>query len=442
MHPATGRSYDAWMASAREDSSWNIPDRGLDREDLVAPSTQVVADREAYLGQGGHDVGRRISDDQVELFISADVAGSLQQAFSQHRPDFIALHDLGTSASLRLLTSLAGAAGARVQRLVVRRQGHGVALATLQFLEVPRADASPVRLYSSDLGTTDAQARQQVARVLLANSRLGVLLIGELPPHVLTTQLAPLHESLMRGIWPNRDLLMVPIGSSAALATQAAQLASGSQVEVHVTPQAGKPKQAWAFISGAWNRLNGHPLGAHMLASDLAHAVAPPRLPDSEAATQPMPLDPLARATPGGTAPPWSVPRPAGLPVTEPTPMPVPGATLWQTYVDRCALIKGALGCCVFDLHSARALAHAGANVAADRLAQQGATLLGHMGDTARALGLGGGHAEATLSTTSHHLLLRPVPGHPGIALHLLLSGGSGNLTLARMQLERIEPPR
>jgi hypothetical protein len=36
---------------------------------------------------------------------------------------------------------------------------------------------------------------------------------------------------------------------------------------------------------------------------------------------------------------------------------------------------------------------------------------------------------------------LRPVPGHPGVALHLVLEAGTTNLTLARMQLERVESP-
>jgi hypothetical protein len=45
------------------------------------------------------------------------------------------------------------------------------------------------------------------------------------------------------------------------------------------------------------------------------------------------------------------------------------------------------------------------------------------------------------VSTPSHHLLLRPVPGHPGVALHLVLLATGANLTLARMQLDRIEVP-
>ena len=34
-----------------------------------------------------------------------------------------------------------------------------------------------------------------------------------------------------------------------------------------------------------------------------------------------------------------------------------------------------------------------------------------------------------------------PVPGHPGVALHLVLQAHGTNLTLARMQLERIAAP-
>ncbi len=68
--------------------------------------------------------------------------------------------------------------------------------------------------------------------------------------------------------------------------------------------------------------------------------------------------------------------------------------------------------------------------------------MLAAMGDSARALGLGSGRTEAAVSTSGHHLLLRPVPGHPGVALHLVLLASTGNLTLARMQLERIEAPQ
>ena len=424
------------MNQIRDENRWPDTARIASREDLLAPRTQIINDRDAYLGQGRHDVGRRISDDQVELFVTTDVATALQQEFTLHGPEFIALHDVGMSASLRLLSSLAGAAEAKVQRLSVRRQGHGVALAVVQFVEVPLADGTPVRVYSTDING-DGPARANMARVLLAFSRLGVLMVGELPPHALAAQLAPLHDALLRGPWPNRDLLMVPLGSSIALAAPGAQLAHQTPVAVHVTPHADKPKHVWTFVGGAWNRLHGAADGKRALPTELSRAVPKPRVPSTEARTEPMPLDSIdaAKSTPP-TPPPPMAPSVASI-----TPMPVPGATSWQTYIDRCALIKGAISCCVFDTHSMHSMAAAGGPPAADRLAHQGAALLSAMNDASRALGLGPARAEANISTTSHHLLLRPVPGHPGVALHMVLLASASNLTLARMQLERIEPP-
>ncbi|MEO5734445.1 MAG: hypothetical protein ABIN96_17360 [Rubrivivax sp.] len=127
------------------------------------PRTQIVGDRDAYLGQGRHDVGRRVAEDQVELFITADVPGSLQKEFMLHAPEFVAVHDIGTSESLRLLASLADAAGARVQRLSVRRQGQGVALAVLQFVEIPLPDGTLMRIYSTDLNADTAALRRPMA---------------------------------------------------------------------------------------------------------------------------------------------------------------------------------------------------------------------------------------------------------------------------------------
>ncbi len=453
--------YDAPMSAATDEANRQDPPRRTGRDDLMAPRTQIVTDREAYLGQGGRDVGRRISDDQVELFITADVASSLQMEFSRLMPEFVALHDLGTSASLRLLGSLAGAAKATVQRLTVRRQGHGVALATLQFVEMVLSDGTPVRVYSTDLNA-DSQTRSKVALMLLAYSRLGALLVGQLPPHALSSQLAPLHEALRKGPWPNRDLLFVPLGSSNALAVQASALAGSTSVAVHVTPHADKPKQAWSFISGAWNRLQGTPTGERSLQTDLALAVPAPVVPLSEVPTELMDLRPEPMSAEDAFPPTIqqdgyglsaSAARPAarGLaraaartmsppPVSTPRPMPSPGSTSWQDYVDRCAQIKGTMSCCVFDMHTMQPLAYSGSSPPAERLAQQGTILLTSMNEATRALGLGGGRADATITAAGHHLLLRPVPGHPGIAVHLILLGSSSNLTLARMQLERISP--
>ncbi len=424
------------MTQGRDDPTWPDTARIPNRAELLDPRTQFVADRDVYLGQGSRDIGRRIADDHVELFVAGDLVGSLQLEFTQHQPDFIALHDVGTSASLRLLTAMTGAAGARVQRLSVRKQGQGVPLAVLQFVEVPLADGSPVRVYSTDI-SADGALRAQLARVLLGNSRLGVLMVGELPARALGAQLAPLQEAIAKGPWTNRDLLLVPLGSSSALATQGSQLARQNTVAVQVTPQAAQPKDVWNFIGGAWNRVHDKPGAARALPTDMHRAVPKPRVPTPEADTQPMGL-PTAAPEPAPSSSPPRMPAP----VQAPNPMPVPGATRWQAYADRCAVIKGAVACCVFDTHSKLPLAMAGGPPSAERLAQQGTALLDAMNEASRALGLGPARSESTVSTQAHHLLLRPVPGHPGVAVHLVIQASTGNLTLARMQLERIEAPR
>jgi hypothetical protein len=406
------------MPAPRDDLSWQDHLKGPDPDELLAPSTQIVPDREAYLGQGRQEVGRRISDDQVELFASTDAATALQLEFALHAQPFIAVHDVGASASLRLLSSLAAAAGQRLQRLTVRKQGHGVALAVLQFVEVRLADDSRVRVYASDLGT-EGPLRLPVAKVLLGRSQLGVLLMGSLPPAALASELQPLSGAVMVGPWPNRELLMVPLGSGVPLANHAAQLAGNSSVAVHVTPHAGKTRQAWAFIAGAWNRLHGGG-GSRAMQAEFGPAAAPPaaaprlQAPAQVMARSPLPDKPLREAAPATKA--------------------------WQSYVDQCQLLRGAVACCAFDLQASLPLAQAGPAATAVALADQGARLFKAMAEATRAVGLDAAPSEGSVSAAGHHLLVRVIPGHPGIALHLLLSSAA-NLTLAKLQVERITPP-
>ncbi len=401
------------------------------RAELESPATQLVTDRDTYLGQGRHDVGRRIADDQVELFVSGDVASALQGEFQQHTSEFIALHDIGTRATLRLLSSLASASAAPVQRLTVRRQGHGMALAVLQFVEVVLSDGSRVRVYSTDI-EADSRTRQSLAPLLLACSRLGVLMVGELPPHALTAALTPLHDALLRGPWPNRELLMVPVGSSTALAAQAAWLASTSGVQIHVTPSASKPKQAWAYVGGAWNRSHGQGPGARTMHTVLERALPRPAVPATEALTVPMGLGPTIARPPPATS--SHHPTLAGT-------LAAPAAPAWQMFADRCGGIKGLVACCVFDTHTLHALAHDSSAANAARLAQQGATLLAQMHIAARALGLDAAQPEAVITTGAHHLLLRHISGHTGVAVHLVLLADQTTPSQARADLDRIAPP-
>ena len=120
--------------------------------------------------------------------------------------------------------------------------------------------------------------------------------------------------------------------------------------------------------------------------------------------------------------------------------MPVPGGMRWDDYAKRCAAVKGAISACVFDLHSQAPMAHAGGRPTAERLAEHGARLLATITETGRALGMGTAVQGASFTVGHHHSLLFPVPGHPGIVLHLVVDTSVGNATLARMHLDRIDP--
>ncbi len=59
--------------------------------------------------------------------------------------------------------------------------------------------------------------------------------------------------------------------------------------------------------------------------------------------------------------------------------------------------------------------------------------------DPSRNLGMGHALPEAAITLGSHHLLLRAVPRHPGLALHAVLDKSHANLTLARLQIGRMD---
>jgi hypothetical protein len=65
--------------------------------------------------------------------------------------------------------------------------------------------------------------------------------------------------------------------------------------------------------------------------------------------------------------------------------------------------------------------------------------LLAAMTAGSRGLGFGQAMPEAAITLASHHLLLRPIPRHPNLALHAVLDRTSANLTLARLQVLRMD---
>jgi len=420
--PATGArtAPEAWQATRAQTSL----------------ATQILQDEDDYLATERSDIGRQTGADTRELFVSCDPAQALQQQFEHLRPDFIAVHDIGTSSSRKLLLGIAAASSRSVQKLVIRRQGYGTALATVEFVELPTPDGSILRMYSTE-AEADSAARQGLARMLLAFSRLGVVMVGDLPSHAVSAALAPLHEFMLTGPWPNRQLLMLPLASASALVTQGMELGRGTGVNVRTTPQVTRPADAWGFINGAWSRLRGD--------AQPAPTAPPARAPQARPApAEPVPARPAAPAQPAA--------MPAAAAAAAPTlpmrPMPVPGAAAQkgelsagslERYVHQLSELAGMVSVCIFDVNSGRNILNAGAGPSAVDLAIHGSTLMGAMSNTSKTLGFGHAIPEAAITLGSHHLLLRAVPRHPGLALHAVLDKSHANLTLARLQVLRMD---
>jgi hypothetical protein len=253
-------------------------------------ATQVMQDPTADVPRAQLQVGRRISDAQWELFVACEAAEALQQQFETMQPEFVVMHDIGTHSSRRMLQGLAAAMQRPVHQLHIRRQGVGMPLARLEFVELPvGADQPPLRLYTTEADADTAQ-RRRLARTLLSHSRLGVVMVSDLPPHALATALMPLRDAIVEGPWNNQELLMLPLSGASSLGGQAAHLARGSKVKIRTTPVVTRPAEAWSYLRASWNKLREQ-LSEEAIhipeIFDLVPATTPARAPAAGAARSP-----------------------------------------------------------------------------------------------------------------------------------------------------------
>ena len=416
-------------------SAWSAPTPGSDADPSsggweatraqTALATQFLKDEKDYLEGEQPDIGRPVGSNARELFVSCDPAQAMRQQFEHLQSEFIAVHDMGTQSSRKLLASIAAASNRSVQTLTIRRQGFGTTLATLEFIELPTSEGTLLRMYTTETDA-DTAARHGLATTLLAFSRLGVFLVGDMPNHALAASFKPVHEDMLRGPWPNRHLLLLPLASANALVSQGVELARGTQVNVRTTPKVARPADAWGFISSTWTRLREHmqPDGK--------------RAPQFSAPAAANGIGP--QAGPGPAVPRSATPAPLPLrPMPAPRAAAAPSENRLEQYVQQLSHLAGMVSCCIFDVASGRALNHAGASPGARELAEHGTEMLSSMQASSRTLGLGHAIPEAAITLGTHHLVLRAVPKHPGLALHAVLDKSHANLTLARLQILRMD---
>lgn len=406
------------------------PDAWQSTRAQTAVATQFARDEDEYLAPDKLDIGRQTSANVRELFVSCAPAEALQQQFEHLHLEFIAVHDIATGSSRKLLAGIAAASARSVQKLVIRRQGFGTPLASLEFLELPTAEGGSLRMYSTE-ADAEPDARAGLAHMLLAFSRLAVVMVGDVAGSAMPAALAPLRARMISGPWPNRQMLLLPLASASTLVTQGIELARGTGVNVRTTPQVTRPADAWGFINGTWGRLRGvDPAARPRALQSAATAAVPTRsnglagnagaLPGARSGADPLSMRPMP-----------AVPSAASRTTTP--------KGLLDRYVHQLAELSGMVSCCVFDVASGLEVAHAGARPDPAELARHGSSLLGAMGATSRALGLGHAVPDAAITLGAHHLLLRAVPRHPGLALHAVLDKTHANLTLARLQIQRMD---
>jgi hypothetical protein len=387
-------------------------------------ATQVMQDSTSDVPRAQQQVGRRISDAQWELFVACEAAEALQQQFETLQPEYVVLHDIGTQSSRRMLQGLAAAMQRPVHQLHIRRQGVGMPLARLEFVELPvGADQPPLRLYTTETDADTAQ-RRRLARTLLSHSRLGVVMVSDLPPHALATALMPLRDAIVEGPWHNLELLMLPLAGASSLGGQAAHLSRGSQVKVRTTPVVTRPAEAWSYLRASWNKLREQ-LSEEAIhipeIFDLVPAAAPKAAANTATARPPLPMQPMPEV------------RNAAVPssaVADP---------VLATYLRKCGELKGMVSCCIFELATQRTIGHTGTRPGPAGLAAHGASLMASMAEAAHALNLGDAAPDAAITLAGHHVLLRTVPARRGLAMHAVLDKAQANLTLVRLQLQRLD---
>ncbi|MBA2722754.1 MAG: hypothetical protein H0U56_07610 [Methylibium sp.] len=390
----------------------------------------------------GHDIGRAVGGNTRELFVSCEPGEALAQQLDHLRPEYVAVHDLGTTASRKLLAGIAAASQRALQQLVIRRRGGGTTLATIEFVDCQAANGRSVRLYSTAV-EADTATRQTLARVLLGRSRIGLVIVGDLPGHAIASALAPLREAVLRPGWACRRLLFMPLMAGAALPAEVARFRAATAIDATPTPQVTRPVEVWNALCDAWNPLqsarpaaDGKPV---TLLQPFASSAAAPGAAAAGAVAAAS-LGTIAGTSSNAThTPPW---RSASAPM--PMPMPVVGAvpatgTPLERYLHDLSLLAGVVSVCAFDIASARPIGHAGARPGPHELALHGAALLAAVMSASRTLGLGASVPECSVTLGQHHLLVRALPAHPGAALHVVLDKPQANVALVQMQLRRLD---
>jgi hypothetical protein len=436
-----------------------VDSRNVRADEDTQFATQLQRSPGDYLG-ALPDVGRVVGNGVRELFISCEIGDALQQQFEHLRPTCIVLHDLGCTVSRRLLAAVAAASGQQVERLVVRRQGFGTIVATLEYIDCATTQGKPMRLYSTD-ADADSQSRQSISRVLLGNATLAAVLLGDLPSHALTELLEPLRIVMLQQPARCQQMLFMPLGPGPAAGNAVHERLHNLAVQALVSPRVTMPAEAWGHLHSCWNQLQrsfNPASGGLQLAPlqdgsavdntadilPLQHGPAansasvppapPPAATLASSSAQPQLLRGYAPTEAGALQPlpaPRSMMPAAAAPVPQPNPL--------AGYLRGLGAISGVITACVFEVQTSRVLAHLGTRESAVDLAKRGTVLLAASGQARKQLQMAGQTEEVVVRGGAQSLGLRVLVSQPEWAVHLVFSPAQCDWTHLRVQLVSLD---
>lgn len=370
------------------------------------------------------DIGRDVGNGVRELFVTTDAAEALEQQFSHHPIAYIAVHDIAINTSRKLLGGVAAAAGKPVQRLLIRRQGYGTTLASIDYVDCPVEQGLPVRLYSTD-ADTDSATRHALARVLLAHSSLAVVMIGDVPTHAMSDQLAPLRQFILRPGWFCHHLQFMPLFNLPSLTDHAHQLTHGTGVEAAVTAQVTRPADAWEFLRASWNMLqdDAHPEGGGSRLARLTGAPSPSAVPAQAPRPAVVPGGPISiglpKAPASNAAAAAAVLGPVAAPTAAPAMAPAgPQQEGLARLATSMASLPGVSAICVFEVSTSKVMSQAGTSNGVE-LARRGTTLLAASDAARRMLQLSGPADEILVQGQGTSLAVRRLLSRPELAVHV-----------------------
>jgi hypothetical protein len=377
-------------------------------------ATQFVRNADDYLQESEEEIGRDVGNHTRELFVSTDAADALEIQFDHRKPVYIAIHDVAAKASLKMLAGLAAAVERACAHLVIRRQGFGTTLASIEYLDCPvEGDMRGLRLYSTAIDA-DTLTRIHLTRTLFRHATFCVIVVGHLPTHAIAEELRTLREHLAQGSnpsnWRCRDMLVMPLVANPALQGIVDELTAGTCIHATVTAPVKRPVDVWPILSSAWNK---------------RQAELPEALRGVWLDTQNDAILGDYGSPPGNS----SNARPVARMVVNPM----------DRLVQDLSSQPGVISCCLFEVESSRVMAAAGTLHSGPDMARRGTLLLAAAHNGRRQLGLTTPVDEIVITGGTQALGLRTLQSQRDLAVHLIYTPAETDWPVLRQRIHTLD---